>query len=191
MQDHTEQLLDYVHGRLDATARAKVQASLEANPSLQAELAAIRAIQAEMAKNSGDKAARDLGWQRLSAAIDADQIPAPANDNRRFSLLQVAAVAAIAVIGVELLSYTIRTTNDAGFVPASVTADGPTLQIAFRPDARVDAVNDLLRSIGASLVDGPSALGLLTVQFDDVAARDAAQAVLAQRTDMVDLVSQP
>ncbi|MEM1047360.1 MAG: hypothetical protein AAGL24_14480 [Pseudomonadota bacterium] len=165
---------------------------LETNPALRAELAAIEAVQAEMAVGSPSEAERARGWEQLSAAIEADRTRVPANDNRRFTLRQVAAVAAIAVIGVQLLSYSVRTGGDyVGFTPASVTTEAPTLQIAFRQGARVDQIIALLRELDATIIDGPSATGLLTLQFGDAAARDTALATLIERTDVVDLVSQP
>ena len=191
MQDKTEDLLDYVHGRLDSAGRARVEQMLNEAPELQAELAVIKAVQKDMGQSDVLAEARGAGWSRLSAAIDADRMPAPANENRRFSLLQVAALVMAAVIGSQALTISFGGTDTGGFVPASVEAEGPVLQIAFRQEVRVDQMTPLLQNIGAVIVDGPSAMGLLTVQFADDVARDAGLAILSERSDLVELVSQP
>lgn len=192
MQDRTELLLDYAHDRLTDAGRTEVEALLETDPALQAEMAAIKAVQAEFAADGASQEDRVAGWREMSAAIDADRARTPANENRRFTLFQLAAVAAVAVIGVQLISYTVLPRGDgAGFVPAGATAEGETLQIAFRADARVDQITDLLRALDATIVDGPSAIGILTLQFEDAAARDAALSTLREQSDVVDLVSQP
>jgi len=192
MPDETEKLLDYVHGRLTQTDKARVEAALEESAALRAELAAIRAVQAEMGAEAPGRADRDARWQAVSAEIDADRMPVPANDNRRFSLLQVAAVAVLAVFSAQALTYVLTPGGEgAGFVPASVSADGPTLQIAFRQDARIDEITTLLRELDATIVDGPSAMGLITLAFSDAESRALALAQLEERTDVVDTVSRP
>jgi anti-sigma factor RsiW len=196
MTDHTERLLDYLHGRLDAKARAELEAALEATPALRAELTTIQAVQTEMAAEiameAPSAAEREAGWHKLSASIDAERMPLPANDNRGFSLLQVAAVAVAAVFSVQVLTFMLTPSDDgAGFVPASVSAEGPTLQIAFRQDARMDQITTLLRELDATIVDGPSAMGLVTLAFSDADSRATALAALEERTDVVDMVSQP
>lgn len=57
-------------------------------------------------------------------------------------------------------------------------AVGPVLRLSVRPDARFDAVTELLQSLRGSIVSGPDERGELSVQFMEGADLDALQASL-------------
>ncbi|MGF1553075.1 MAG: hypothetical protein ACFBWO_11340 [Paracoccaceae bacterium] len=191
--DTDARLLAYLQGRLDAEDAARLEAELAESPDLRAELAAMRAARDAMARERPEPAAGEAGWDRLSAAIEAER-RLPANDNRRFSLAQVAAIAAAAVIVVQIATLALPIGDEAGFVPASETTEataGPALRVAFAEEAGVGAVTALLGEIGAEVTGGPSAIGLYTLSFADEAAREAAEARLAERPALVAMVSRP
>lgn len=59
-------------------------------------------------------------------------------------------------------------------------------RVAFRPEAREDALRRLMLETDARIVDGPSALGLYTLAFPDRGARDAALDRYAVRSNLVE-----
>lgn len=192
MTDRTEALLDYVHDRLDAEARQALEAELRQDAHLRAELAVVQAVQRDGVAAGPTSQARDAGWASLSAAIDAEERRVPANENRGFSLAQVAAIAAIAVIGSQLITTSFRPGDPGtGFVPAASDASGFILQVGFAQETTMGEMSPLLRELGATLVDGPSAIGLITLSFPDEAAQMAALEALRARPELVDIVSQP
>jgi hypothetical protein len=72
--------------------------------------------------------------------------------------------------------------------------DRAVLQIAFAPGVSEGAVRELLAESRATIVEGPSAVGLYRVALLDVAADDEtgaerARAALAARSDVVDHVA--
>lgn len=186
----SDRLLAYLQGRLGAEDAARVEADLAERADLRADLAAMRAARDAMACERPEPAARAAGWDRLSAAIAAER-RAPANDNRRFTLAQVAAIAAAAVLVVQIATLAVPTGDEAGFVPASEATAGPALRVAFADDADIAAITALLGAVGAEVTAGPSAIGLYTLSFADEAAREAAEARLAERPDLVTTVSRP
>jgi len=192
MNDRTEDLLDYAHDRLDADARRRFEAELRDDAALRAELAVVEAVQREVATSRADQSARDAGWASLSAAIDMHERGVPANDNRRFSLAQVAAIAICAVLGSQFLTAPFWLDDPgSGWAPASQDAAEFVLQLAFADSATMGQISPLLQELGATIVDGPSAIGLITLSFADEAARTSAFAVLSSQTDLIDIVSQP
>ncbi|WP_118136567.1 hypothetical protein [Oceanicella sp. SM1341] len=192
--DSDERLLAYMHGRLDAEAVADFEAELAARPALRAELAAMRAAAEVMAADTPRAEARARGWERLSRSIEAERTGRPANDPRRIPLWQAAGMAAAAVLVWQLAAVPYLTgpaPQPGGYQPAGEAAEGPTLRVAFAQDARLDAVADLLADLGARIVDGPGALGLFTLSFEDAAGRDAAEAALRARPGIVTSVTRP
>ncbi|WP_435310986.1 hypothetical protein [Primorskyibacter sedentarius] len=192
MNDRTEEMLDYVHDRLDPEARQSFEADLSRDAHLRAELAVVQAVAREGAAPPPTAEARDAGWASLSAAIDADARRIPANDNRGFSLAQVATIAIVAVVITQFFTLSLWPDDPgAGFAPASQDTSGFVLQVGFAPEATAAQLTALLQELGATLVDGPGALGLVTLSFTDEAARTAALEALRAQPDLVEIVSQP
>jgi anti-sigma factor RsiW len=187
MMDRDEKILNYVQGRMDAQERAAFDADIAADPHLSAEIVALSAARDAM-KPSG---APDIekGWTRLSSAIDAERFR-PANDNRPafLSLVQVACVAVASVLVWQVAIAPLLGGADPVYAPASAGAEGPGLQVVFKETADIGAVSAVLITLEGSIVSGPGAMGIYRITFLDEAARDAAQAVLSKRSDLVDEV---
>jgi len=62
--------------------------------------------------------------------------------------------------------------------------------VKFTADATIAEVSELLSSLGGTISDGPSALGLMRLSFPDLATRDAALAALSGRSDLIELVAE-
>lgn len=190
--DDDERLLAYMHGRLTPSERAVFEAEMEARPALGAELAAMRALADGMAADLPDPSVQREGWARLSQSLAQEALPQPANDNRWPRFAQLAGVAAAAVIAWQLIAVPfLPQVGGDSFTPASQVESDLALRIAFTEAASLADVQTLLRETGARVVDGPSATGLFTLAFEDEAAREAAQAALAARDDLVVTVSRP
>ncbi|MEM1431226.1 MAG: hypothetical protein AAGG09_17370 [Pseudomonadota bacterium] len=196
--DDDDRILAYVQGALGGEARAAFEREMAERPALRAEVSALAAAQSVFAEDQEDAAAAEAGWERLSRSIAAEPAPAlgtapaPANLNRRPMLLQFAAVAIGAVVLWQVLAVPyLPGPERAGFAPVSEAPAEIALRVGFAEGARVADLNALLDEIGARIVDGPGALGLFTLAFDDAAAREAAEALLTERTDLVRVVSRP
>lgn len=111
---------------------------------------------------------RERGWARLEASIRAEggtravATGPAANDNRVRTWRLAAAVLALVVLGQGAF---IATRPDDAARLASVdtartVADRAELVVAFRPSATEEELRTVLRETEATVVDGPSALGL-------------------------------
>lgn len=189
--ERDDRILAYLQGLMDAEARKAFEAEMDAQPSLRAEVGVLRAAAQDLGARPVPEGVREAGWDRLSASIEAERMPGPANSNRVPQLLKVAAIV-IASIGLWQVAVVPQLPGTGGgFVPASETAQGPVLRVAFAETAQMDEITALLQQIGAEIGDGPGAIGLYTLRFADDAARDAAEAALGARPDLVLMVSRP
>lgn len=141
---------------------------------------------------SRGRAARPFGRR---AATPSARYTAPWN--RRITMWQAAAGIVAVVVGWQLTMaprlagpadaprYT-TATGGAGGAPSA--ASGPGFRVVFNPDATEAAIRTLLRDLGGTIVDGPSALGFYTLAFADAAAREAALARLTDQPSVVEFV---
>ena len=115
-----------------------------------------------------------FGLARLQRAIAAEAAPA-----RRY--WRPAAAAALAATVATLGLFVLKSGPDAGqdrYTQASGEVSKRLLTVTFRPDATESAISDLLLTNNLVIVDGPSALGLYRVQFDEGSDARAIMAVL-------------
>lgn len=193
--DDDDRVLAYVQGRLDGPDQSAFERDLAKRADLRAEIAALRATRNAFAQEEADAAPAEGGWQRLSQSITTER--APANLNRRPALAQMAAAAIGAIAIWQFLAVPfLPGGEEAGFVPVSEAPLSPAeaeraLRVGFAETASVGALTALLAEAGARIVDGPSAVGLFTLSFDDAAAREAAEAIFAARGALVLVVSRP
>ncbi|WP_299029240.1 hypothetical protein [uncultured Sulfitobacter sp.] len=166
-------LLAHMRGETDPETAARIDAQAAADPALRAELALMAGLRDALAQ--GDGAAHG-GWARLAAEIDQTK---PANQTHA----PVWRIAAMFLGAVVLL-------QGAFLIVGGPTADAPvyrtvseapidaTLAVAFEADTTMADIEALLRETGANIADGPSALGLYRLVFDDPNAREAALSTL-------------
>jgi len=175
-------VLAYVRGRLPAEEARRLEAEAAARPELAAEIALMRGITGTFDAEAGSPVPGELGWARLSRAIDAEPRraaePAP---RARPRLWPLAASAAAAVLVWQLAAVPLLTRpgEEAGYEPVTEAPAGFTLDVAFAPEASEQAIRGLLRSVDGRVSDGPSAIGLWQVSFPSAEARDAAMEALA------------
>jgi anti-sigma factor RsiW len=167
-----ETLRDYAKGRLPPAETLALEAAAKADPGLAAEIALVRGVVKAGEAEAGRVASSELGWARLSRAIDAESrkpfVP------RKFSRWQVAAVAAVAVAGWGAAAAPLLVAKngpDDGYAMASERpAYRYSAQATFIPTAQESAIRETLRSADAEIVKGPSALGVYVLAFKDAAA---------------------
>ncbi|MEM1267464.1 MAG: hypothetical protein AAGI50_15760 [Pseudomonadota bacterium] len=184
-----ERLLAYMQNRLDPDDRIAFEADMAADPAVAAEVDVMRAVRAEFEERAEAPDAV-AGWRRLEMAIEADK-RRPANENRapRLALWQVAAVVAAALLTWETAVAPQIGAERGGYATVSEVAAGPALRVAFVPSATIGEIDAILVDLGGTITDGPGALGLYRISFVDDAARDSAEAALAARTELVELVT--
>ncbi len=177
-----ERVLAYVRGRLPSDDADRLGAEAAIRPELAAEIALARGIVGVLEDDARTPPPGALGWARLSRAIDAEPArTVEASEIVRPPLWQFAAVAAAAVLVWQLAAvpFLTRPGDDAAYRPVTeAPAAGFVLAVAFRPTATEAGMRDLVRSVGARVSDGPSAVGLWTLTFADAGARDNGMAVL-------------
>ena len=181
--DQDDMILAYIQGRMSQQESDRFEHNIRQDTALAAEVAALQAARVAMEDASQDMP-KD-GWARLSTAIDGTT-RAPANDNRalRLTLLQAACVAVLSIASWQVLQTTVFQPRDMGFAPASAPATDIGLQVIFAADARQGDVTELLDQLGATIKEGPSAMGLYHLEFIDDAARSTALEVLRNRRDI-------
>ena len=139
----------------------------------------MRGIAAAVDADAAAATPGELGWARLSRAIDAEA-PRPAARVRR-PLWPLAASAAAAVLVWQVVAVPLLAPGDQGpDTPRSRRRPSGdfSLSVAFAPAATEAAIRALLLEIGARVSGGPSAIGLWQLSFESAAARDAGLARL-------------
>ena len=164
-----EMLIANVRGRLPEADAAQIAAEAAQRPDLAAELALVRGLAAAADAEADAPVPGELGWARLSRALDAE----PARPARRVGprLWPLAAAAAAAVLVWQVVAVPIITGPRGGeprYAPVSEqAATGSTVSVAFVPTASKSAIRALLAEAGARISDGPSAIGLWQLSFAD------------------------
>lgn len=183
----------YALGWLSAQDMAELDRLAQSDPALYAELALARAMAQARADDPQRGAASDLGWARLSRAIDAQAAPPPRASwlPDRFTRWQTAA-AVLAAVAVWQFAAVPHLTGEHGDASAGYgMASGPrahafVAQVIFRPEATEAQIRQVLRASDAKLVAGPSALGIYDLAFADQRALDAGVARLGAASAVVE-----
>lgn len=171
-----DDLLDYVRGAASPELSGRIEEMAAGDPAFKAEIALMRGLGPALRDGDASQTPTEFGWRRVEAAIRRERAGQRAVPSRRQMVIwRVAAVfLGIAVLGQAGYITSLPTTVEE---PVYRTASGATeeyvLGIAFAPDATAAEIGNLLRNAEASVIDGPSALGLYRVAFaSEEALRD-------------------
>ena len=160
--DEAEELLPwYANGQLSVTERARVERHLDACASCRDQLAVERRLIDEFQAMTPEI---ESGWARMRARIETPVRVRPKPTSpfeglwdfiRRPAVAGLAAaqLAFVVVSGAVLLSLSRPAYHTLGSAPVPASAN---VIVMFRADATIDDVRDVLRSVGASIVDGPT-----------------------------------
>ncbi|MGL5447162.1 MAG: hypothetical protein ACRDBL_07635 [Rhabdaerophilum sp.] len=209
-----EDLLPFYHnGRIGAADKARVEAALRTNAELRRRLDLIaEEASVAIALNEQLRAPSSRALDALMAKIEAEPKRAAQRiDAARLGIMErfgaflamlsprtlayatAAAVAIIALQGVVLTGVmpgggSGSTSYQTASAPAQ--SDGTFVLISFAPEAKAGAIADLLKSLGASIVEGPRASGLYRVRIGDKALpKDEAERILARLRAARDVVA--
>lgn len=166
--------------RLTANDTRRIEAHLRQCNSCQAELAAQRRLR-DAVRGSAEPVvlAPQASLQKLMARIDEEEpagagIPRPARVPRRAPRTRWLAIAAgIQAFAIAALLGTVWWQSHEWMTaprfstlttPSSVP-EGPVIRIVFREHITIAELNELLRSLDAHIVSGPSTAGVYTVQL--------------------------
>jgi len=194
----SELLLSYAKGRLSVDERADVDAAAAQSPELHEELEYYKSLASAMeAAPSDDAAPGELGWARLSRALDeTDRMeetvatPVGANDNSRGWRYAAMALGLVVMGQFGALFVQQQSADDtARYVPVTSQSAEFSAQITLVPDATEASIRDLLVSVDANIVAGPSALGVYQLGFVDAEARDQGLSTLKEATTVVESAS--
>lgn len=189
--DKSARLLDYVHGRISDEEKREIDAAIKDDASLAEELAYYKGL-ANAADEPAQASDHEFGWAKLSKSIDADisgtpPLPAAANDN--FNFWKVATLALGLVVAAQatfLISPLEPTTiEDPIYVPVAETTEFD-LQVIFADTATSASMSELLSSLDAEIVAGPSALGLYDIRFPTKPSMDSGLEALRAMPDIVE-----
>jgi len=180
-----EELLPfYVNGTLEGEELLLVENAVRDNPDLQEEVALLKRLQAEMCELPVENSPGELGLRRLQNALSQDRQGARMSTGKTSNVKSISrmswravAIAACVLLIVQTIALLPQWVTDSGednLIAAggsSVIAPyGRILTITFVPDAREENIRQMLLSVGARIVDGPSALGVYKLS---VATNDA------------------
>lgn len=171
--DLQELLPFYVNGTLKGAERQSVEQALRDDPALQNELDYLKGLRAEVKAQDFGTPPGELGLKRLQRSIAAEKLKNDPIARARSKITReqnnwwkVAAIAACLLI---LLQAVFLFQPD--YNPDLSAAGGPNISastsymidVTFAPTAQEQNIRDLLLSLDAVIVDGPSALGVYTL----------------------------
>jgi anti-sigma-K factor RskA len=181
----------YVNGTLEPDELKQVEAYLERSAAARDEVELLRELRRQVKEETLENSPGEFGLQRLKRDIKQDaQQQASGRPGGRVAAvagwwrpLAVAACLAVVIQAAVMISLTGGPGGDV------VTAGGsaPVLQVTFAPDATEQDIREVLQAAGASIADGPTALGIYNLRLVDsgITGLDEALATLRARGDVV------
>jgi len=187
----------YVNGTLSAEERRQVEAYLERSGHARDEVDLLRALRQQVKDDAVENSPGELGLQRLKREIKQTEQGPAASDRLAGRTITVAsfwrplAVAACLVVMVQAgvmvgLGDFGGDTVTVGIASGTTGLIEPQLQVTFAPDATEADIRELLQSAGASIADGPTALGIYKLRLDTATTSiDEALTTLRANGDVV------
>jgi anti-sigma-K factor RskA len=186
----------YVNGTLEAEERRQVEAYLESNSDARDEVALLRELRQQVKDEKIEHSPGELGLQRLKREIKqagAQPDGADRMTGRTVTVasfwrpLAVAACLAVVVQAGVMVGLGGWPGSDVEIASGTAGLTAPVLQVTFEPGATEQEIRDVLQSAGASIADGPTALGVYNLRLVDAGTTtvDEALATLRARADVV------
>ena len=188
----------YVNGTLSEEERQQVEAYLDRSSHARDEVELLRQLRQQVKEEAVENSPGELGLQRLKREIkqaDAQEQGPGSSDKMAGRTITVAsfwrplAVAACLLVAIQA---GVLVGINTGVVPVSdevktAGAGAPPLQVTFAPDATEEQIRDVLQSAGASIADGPTALGIYKLRLvnDELTTVEEALTALRARAEIV------
>ena len=159
---HPDELLPWLaNGTLGGAERQEVEAHVATCERCRRELAYLQSLRSSVAELESAQAPGEFGLNRLLR--DIRRRPQYAERRRWLAPALAASLAVVALQGVMLAHLWTRSVN---IVPLGrELLDADVLQIRFDPRATEADIRVTLQAIGASLIEGPGALGIYRVRL--------------------------
>lgn len=172
----------YVNGTLCGEERQAVEELLQRSAEARAEKAMLESLQDHVKAQWQSAGPGELGWKRLQKSLHTP----PAGNTRagtdKFWNRFIAAAAVLVIclqVGIYFKPVDQSPTQVLGGDPQVHQLDAQLFRVVIRQDARWGDIENLLFTLQAQVVEGPSALGVVTL----AASKEAdAQAILKQLT---------
>jgi anti-sigma factor RsiW len=178
-EQHLDELLPWFANRtLGDVERREVEAHLATCERCRGELAWLESLQRDVAEHEFAQAPGEFGLNRLLQNVR--QRPRFAARHRWLAPALAASLAVVVLQGVVLVQLWTRPETIAPL--GRKTLDADVLQIRFNPRATEADIRDALQAVGASLIDGPGALGIYRVQLESGVSGKPMEASLAIET---------
>lgn len=172
----------YAADSLEPEERAEVEAALAADEGLRAELAEIQVVHAAVGDTTGEAQWNPALITRTLARVDVYEAERAAPEGLArigvwlrenlfagWSGVPTFAKAALAVQFALLLalggSWLTQPDASGGYTTVGLDPDAAQIKLAFQPGIEEATLREILREIDGRIVDGPSALGLYTVEL--------------------------
>lgn len=169
----------FLRGELSESERREVEEHASKNPEIAAEIEFQRNLKVAIQPDQASFEPGELGWAKLSKAIDAADVTSPATISapKQQYWKYAAAILAVLAIGQAGVLGTIATKpkQDAQYLYASEASDNINIiKLGFSPNVSENTITKLLQKHEASIIAGPSSLGLYDVKFkSDHACKEA------------------
>lgn len=183
----------YVNGTLAAEERRAVEAYLEESAHARDEVELLRQLRQQVKEQDFENSPGELGLQRLKREIkqDAEQQKGSA-DRMTGKVLTVASFwrpLAIAACLAIVVQAGVLVGMNSGLIPTggdvkTTTGGAPAvMQATFAPDATEQDIREVLQAAGASIADGPTALGIYHLRLVDPKATTVEEALATLRAN--------
>lgn len=183
----------YLRGELSERERIEIESYAAKNPTVAADIEFQRNLKSGLQTNSDDFEPGDLGWARLSKAMQNSNNVASETKTKPVIWRSAAAVLAVAVVGQAGVIGTMVASNDAATPQYVTVSDVPKqlnmVKIGFNPQVTELQLRKSLHEAEATIVAGPSSLGLYDIQFKSAEACVGGVTTLTLNSSIVETVS--
>lgn len=183
----------YLRGDLSEAERLEVETCAAENPAIAADIEFQKNLKDALKPDEAAFKPGELDWARLSKSMEQEgQVPEYAAQKKPQFWRYAAAILAVAAIGQAgvLGSMAFKGDTSAQYQTASEQpVQSFKTKLGFNPSVTESELREALLSHEASIVAGPSSLGLYDIQFSSKASCMSALKAFKARKDIVDTVS--
>jgi anti-sigma-K factor RskA len=169
MNKEIEELLPfYVNGTLEEKEKAEVEKAIKDDPSLKNEIEFLEKLRDEVKVQQSEDSPGELGLKRLQKTLYIEKQKeysnkTPGSYERGWRIAGIAACMLLVIQTVVLLPKWSSDNLVAAGGGKIIHTGGQIISITFVPDAREENIRNLLLTVDANIVDGPSALGIYKI----------------------------
>jgi anti-sigma-K factor RskA len=186
-----EQLLPwYVNDTLGDDERRQVEAYLERNRDARDEVELLRELRRQVKEEKIENSPGELGLQRLRREIkqaDREQAGSDRMTGRTVTVasfwrpLAVAACLAVVIQAGVMIGLSGGPGSEVEIAHGTAGLTAPVLQVTFAPDATEQEIREVLQAAGASIAEGPTALGIYNLRLVDAETTSVEEALTTLR----------